>query len=112
LIFGILAVVSNNAHAEGNYTIYPTANYFTQIELDTRDGRIWQVHIGMKKEDVITKYAINSFPLTTSPEPGRFMLSPTGNNYNFVLLDTIDGRTWQVQWSFDESKRGIIQEII
>ena len=36
---------------------------------------------------------------------GRFFLYPTENIYNFLLLDQIDGRTWQVQWSTEESKR-------
>lgn len=108
---GLFIYNVNEALAAENFAIYPTTNYFTQIELDTRDGRLWQVHTGIKEEDLIIKYSINSIPLTAMPEPGRFMLSPTGNNYNFVLLDTVDGRTWQIQWSFDEKKRGIIQEI-
>ena len=36
---------------------------------------------------------------------GRFFLYPTQNMYNFILLDQVDGRTWQVQWSTEESKR-------
>ena len=39
---------------------------------------------------------------------GRFELYPTQNSWNFILLDQIDGRTWQVQWSFDKDKRGIV----
>jgi len=37
---------------------------------------------------------------------GRFFLYPTQNMYNFILLDQIDGRTWQVQWNIDKDKRG------
>ena len=37
---------------------------------------------------------------------GRFFLYPTQNMYNFILLDQIDGRTWQVQWSTEKSQRG------
>lgn len=36
---------------------------------------------------------------------GRFKLYPTGNMYNFLMVDVIDGRTWQVQWNIDEDKR-------
>lgn len=36
---------------------------------------------------------------------GRFKLYPTGNMYNFIMVDVIDGRTWQVQWNIDEDKR-------
>lgn len=38
---------------------------------------------------------------------GRFELYPTGNMYNFILVDVIDGRTWQVQWNVDEENRMI-----
>ena len=36
---------------------------------------------------------------------GRFKLYPTGNMWNFIMVDVIDGRTWQVQWNIDENKR-------
>ena len=36
---------------------------------------------------------------------GRFFLYPTTNIYNFILLDQIDGRTWQVQWNTEKSDR-------
>ena len=36
---------------------------------------------------------------------GRFKLYPTDNMYNFIMVDVIDGRTWQVQWNIDEDKR-------
>ena len=36
---------------------------------------------------------------------GRFKLYPTGNMYNFIMVDVIDGRTWQVQWNTDKFKR-------
>ncbi len=36
---------------------------------------------------------------------GRFKLYPTGNMFNFIMVDVIDGRTWQVQWNVDEENR-------
>ena len=36
---------------------------------------------------------------------GRFKLYPTENKYNFIMVDVIDGRTWQVQWNIDYDKR-------
>jgi|TARA_Y100001954_G_scaffold25491_1_gene23211 hypothetical protein len=36
---------------------------------------------------------------------GRFKLYPTGNMWNFIMVDVIDGRTWQVQWSNKENER-------
>ena len=40
---------------------------------------------------------------------GRFTLYPTDNIWTFILLDQVDGNTWQVQWSNEEEKRGIFQ---
>ena len=36
---------------------------------------------------------------------GRFELYPTKNIYNFIMLDVINGETYQVQWSFEYEKR-------
>ena len=37
----------------------------------------------------------------------RYKLYPTQNIYNFILLDQVDGRLWQVQWSLEEGNRAI-----
>ena len=37
----------------------------------------------------------------------RFTLYPTQNMYNFILLDQVNGKTWQVQWSTEYANRGI-----
>ena len=39
---------------------------------------------------------------------GRFFLYPTTNIYNFILLDQIDGRSWQVQWNTEKSDRMVL----
>ncbi|WP_223550544.1 hypothetical protein [Aestuariivivens sp. NBU2969] len=39
---------------------------------------------------------------------GRYKLYPTQNMYNFILLDVIDGYTYQVQWSIDKDKRLVL----
>lgn len=36
---------------------------------------------------------------------GRFELYATNNMYQFILLDTETGRTWQVQWNTEYNKR-------
>jgi hypothetical protein len=41
--------------------------------------------------------------------PGRFTLYATTNYYNFVLLDQIDGRTWQVQWSTNQNQMMVVR---
>ena len=39
---------------------------------------------------------------------GRFELHKTQNMYNFILLDTLTGRIWQVQWSTEAKDRMIL----
>ena len=36
---------------------------------------------------------------------GQFKLYPTENMFNFIMVDVINGTTWQVQWNVDEDKR-------
>ena len=54
---------------------------------------------------------LNISPLVEeqNAQNGRFTLYPTSNMYNFILLDQIDGRMWQVQWSMKEDSRFVIQ---
>ena len=42
---------------------------------------------------------------------GRFKLYPTDNMYNFIMLDVINGDTYQVQWSIEEDER-IVMPIV
>ncbi len=39
----------------------------------------------------------------------RYKLYPTENIYNLLKLDTSNGRIWQLQWSLDRDKEGIMQ---
>lgn len=36
---------------------------------------------------------------------GRFKLYPTDNMYNFIMVDVIEGHTFQVQWSTNRDER-------
>lgn len=46
--------------------------------------------------------------IETIAKNGRFKLYPTQNMYNFILLDVIDGYTYQVQWNIDKDKRFVL----
>lgn len=84
---------------------------WTFLKLDTRNGKIWQVQYSVKGDDYRGELVLNAKPLIYSGsgmEPGRFELYPTQNMYNFILLDGDDGNIWQVQWSLDAEKRGIV----
>lgn len=90
-----------------NYRLYQTNNRWTFLKLDTRSGII--THVQYSLEDVSFEYSLNPEPLVdeTEQKPGRFFLYPTENNFNFILLDQISGKCWQVQWNIDKDKRGI-----
>lgn len=90
------------------YKLFPTQNYWTFIKLDTRNGKMWQVHFSISNEGYEGELILNSSSLVLTKEEevnGRFTLYPTNNIYNFILLDQIDGRTYQVQWNNDKDKR-------
>ena len=92
------------------FKLFPTKNIWTFLKLDTRNGKIWQVHITVEKDEVRGELDVNEIPLVvpSKERTGRFMLYPTENIYNFVLIDQIDGKLYQVQWSQEAKNRGII----
>lgn len=99
-------IVAPATNAVNNFLLYPTSNMFTFLKLDTRNGKIWQVQYSM--DDNEFEVELNSRELVLSGKPGQFALYPTTNNWTFLLLDTINGDVWHVQWSQDASNRGII----
>ena len=125
LIFGLLSFVScSQGQTQQNstvkqeqkqievpiYQLFPTENYWTFIKLDTRNGKMWQVHFTVSDKGGRGEVILNSLPLVNADKEvnGRFTLYSTKNMYNFILLDQIDGTTYQVQWSMDEKNRGVI----
>ena len=95
---------------KGDYKLFPTQNKWTFIKLDTRYGKLWQVHFSVTSEDYSGQLIINDNPLIfldSQASPGRFTIYPTENIYNFLMLDQRDGRVFQVQWSPEPENRGI-----
>lgn len=103
------------------YKLYPTENMWNFIKLDTRTGRMWMVQFTVDGDEShrfesVLSYRDLAIPYDDDwnllPEEGkitnRFELYPTENMYNFILLDRIGGRTYQVQWNFDYEKRLVI----
>jgi hypothetical protein len=92
------------------YKLFPTENYWTFIKLDTRNGKMWQVHFSIDEDGYDGQIVLNSIPFVTDEDEiiGRFTLYPTNNMYNFLLLDQINGGVFQVQWSMEERYRGVI----
>ena len=89
------------------YQLFPTENTWALIKLNTRNGKIWQVHYSISADGFEGELSINRYSLVLPEDEinGRFTLYPTQNMFNFILLDQIDGKTWQVQWNNDADNR-------
>ena len=83
---------------------------WTFIKLDTQTGQMWQLQYSVNDDKGRFEYDLNPNALVVNDKKvnGRFELYPTQNIYNFILLDKIDGKAWQVQWSFDEKNRAVL----
>jgi hypothetical protein len=92
------------------YRLFATRNRYTFIKLNTRNGKMSHVQWGTGSFDHF-EYALWETSLVNLDDEknGRFFLYPTTNIYNFILLDQIDGRTWQVQWSTEEKNRMVVR---
>lgn len=86
---------------QARYTLYPTQNTWTFLKLDTETGEIHHVQYGMEPKERF-EYVLSEVDLTKlrgkKREKGRYKLYPTQNRWTFILLDTLDGATFQVQW--------------
>ena len=113
VLFASLSTGISACSAAPVYELYPTQNMYNFLKLNTCDGRITKVQYSINEKSNRFERAIVKTPLVdeTKARNGRFKLYPTENVYTFLLLDTINGRTWQVQWAFEPEKCGIIGEI-
>ena len=70
---------------------------------------MWQVQYDTQANNRHETY-LNLTALVTKENEvnDRFTLYPTQNIYTFILLDQVDGKTWQVQWSIDAENRIVI----
>lgn len=98
---------------DARFRLFPTANIWTFLLLDTFNGRVWQVQYALSDSTSAGRWVINSRSLVATPEakPGRFTIYATHSMYNFVVLDQEDGRAWQMQWSLEAAKRGMIHDL-
>jgi len=90
------------------YRLFSTQNKWTYIKLNTRNGQMWQVQYSLEDNNMEEPLSLMTRVSKEEEKNGRFFLYPTQNIYNFILLDQIDGRVWQVQWSIEEKSRMVI----
>lgn len=91
---------------KNRYKLYRTENIYTLLRLDTKTGMLKQVQWSLDSEEEYTM-TINSEDLTYGSGYGSnsFELYPTGNMYQFILLDKTNGRMWHIQWGTKDSER-------
>ena len=95
---------------KATYQLFPTENRWIFIKLNTQTGQMWMLQYSTTSISDALSFPLNLDSLLQSRDEvvnGRYTLYPTQNHYNFILLDQINGRTWQVQWSTNISDVGI-----
>jgi putative copper export protein len=90
------------------YRLFRTTNIWTFIKLDTSTGKMWQVQYSLDGFGIVV--VLNEKDLASEKDrvSGRFTLYPTSNMWTFILIDQIDGDTWQVQWSQNKKNRIVL----
>ena len=99
---------------QARFRLFKTENVWTQLLLDTRNGRVWQVTFSVSKGGESARLPINLEALaeTATSKDGRFTLYPTENVWNFLLLDQENGNVWQCQFSIEDDNHRFIQAIV
>ncbi len=93
------------------YRLFKTQNMHIFIKLNTSNGTMKLVQFSTSNTMDMMHADLSNIELAKGADAknGRFYLYPTDNFYTFLLLDQIDGRIWQVQWSIDPENRGILR---
>lgn len=96
---------------DAKFLLFPTKNIYVFLKLDTSTGELWMVQYSTDDDQMEVKFPSWSYPLVTNEDKsnGRFFLYPTQNMYNFLLIDQVDGRVWQAQWSTKAENVGLIR---
>jgi hypothetical protein len=105
-----LVRVSNyQSPVPAKFRLYPTTNRFTFLRLNTSTGFIDVVQYSTSDAANTMIYGLSKFALVLDGPVDRFTLYPTQNIWTFLLLDQVEGRTYQVQWSVEPEKRLVMQ---
>ena len=91
--------------------LFKTQNMHIFIKLNTSDGTMKLVQYSTESIDDMLEVSLSDTKLATGNDVknGRFYLYPTDNFFTFLLLDQVDGRVWQVQWSTDPKDFGVFR---
>ena len=70
---------------------------------------MWQVQFGMKSDyRFVTNLSVEALVSKDMEVNDRFTLYSTENMYSFILIDQLDGKTWQVEWSAGAKNKRVI----
>lgn len=87
---------------DNRFCLYEIQNMWTFIMLDTFTGKNWQVQFSVKGADYMFAAPINywskAYPTASDRWQGRFQMFATKNMWTFIMLDSYNGRLWQVQY--------------
>jgi hypothetical protein len=105
----ITACAQSQTQEKPEYQLFPTQNIWTFIKLNTRTGQMWLIQWSTEEDERFETY-LSLEPLVPQEKEvnGRFTLYPTENIYNFILLDQLNGRVWQAQWSHELENRVVL----
>ncbi len=106
-------VTSSIPNKDAKFLLFPTRNNFIFLKLNTSNGEVYLVQFSLDKAESRFETKIESYlyPLVSSKEEsnGRFYIYPTANFFNYLLVDQIDGRVWQLQWGFKSEDHKLIK---
>jgi hypothetical protein len=98
-------IIEPSQRTDATFRLFRTQNIFNFLELDTRNGRVWQVQWNSDTDKRLVS-PINPTRLAGSEsKSGRFTLYPTSNIFTFMLLDQEKGFSWQIQWGLKPEDR-------
>ncbi|WP_433903585.1 hypothetical protein [Sphingobacterium puteale] len=101
----------NSTDSTVGYKLFPTQNMFTFIKLNTRNGQMWQVQWDTSSKNRSVSTLSDTLLVDKDEEKNdRFFLYPTTNIFNFILLDQIDGRMWQITWGREKDRKVLLIE--
>lgn len=95
--------IEKSGKKEARFSLHETQNMWNFLLLDNYTGRVWQVQFSTKGEDYMFAFPVNltelAIPSKNLNWENRFELHRTQNMWNFILLDSYTGKTWQLQYS-------------
>ncbi|WP_179377357.1 hypothetical protein [Winogradskyella wichelsiae] len=104
-----LPLIEKQKEVDNRFNLYQTENPYTFLLLDQISGKIWQTQWDIKpNKSKITPLNNSSLIEGQKEMDNRFTLYSTENTWNFLLLDNINGKIWQVSWDRKSEKSEII----